>query len=500
MSGEHIKLKSAQVDASGRAGGGKVLIGGDWGGGRPNASLVNNQSAALENYTIATATTVSVDGRTTINASATESGHGGKVVLWSDSKTTFAGTILARGGAESGDGGFVEVSSHQLLNYSGTTDTRAPKGSVGTLLLDPENLYVNANGLPPRSDPTASAISADALVNQLVSNNVVLSTLPSGTNAGDIFVDANIRWSTGNSLTLSAYHDILFMSGSKVTSTGAGNLVLRADNTGTGQGTVVFNPGGHVDYTQSTGTVSLFYNPSGTQTTKYRNPTDYFCPPCPGGGGVFVQQPSQLTAYMLVNTAGDLDAVRTNQSGTYALGTKITFDPNQTFTPIPNFTGLFDGQGQTIANLTIASTTQNIGLFGTIASAGEVRNLNLTNVSVSADSSVNSQLVGTLAGINAGTITNVSATGQVQVGSGSTAGGLVGQNLGTIVGATLPALTQPCVAGQTCASVAMSVGSNGIGGGLVGSNSGTITNAFATGDVTGAAGTSGITTLGGLAG
>ena len=49
---------------------------------------------------------------------------------------------------------------------------------------------------------------------------------------------------------------------------------------------------------------------------------------------------------MLVNTTSDLDAVRTNQSGTYALGTKITFEPNQTFTPIPNFTGLFDGQGR----------------------------------------------------------------------------------------------------------------------------------------------------------
>ena len=80
--------------------------------------------------------------------------------------------------------------------------------------------------------------------------------------------------------------------------------------------------------------------------------------------------------------------VRTNQSGTYALGTNITFDPNQTFAPIPNFIGLFDGQGQTIANLTIASATRNIGLFGTIASTGEVRNLNLTNVSV--NSSVNS--------------------------------------------------------------------------------------------------------------
>src|SRR6266700_2745515 len=100
-----------------------------------------------------------VDASTTINASATGRGNGGKVVLWSDSETTFAGTILARGGARSGDGGFVEVSSHQLLNYSGTTDTRAPKGAVGTLLLDPENFYVNANGLPPNSDPTASAIS-----------------------------------------------------------------------------------------------------------------------------------------------------------------------------------------------------------------------------------------------------------------------------------------------------------------------------------------------------
>ena len=208
---------------------------------------------------------------------------------------------------------------------------------MGTLLLDPENYYVNANGLPPNSDPTASAISADALIKQLVSNNVVLSTLPSGTNAGDIFVDANISWSTGNSLTLSAYHDILFMSGSKVTSTGAGNLVLRADNTGTGQGTIVFDPGGHVDFTQSTGTVSLFYNPSGSQTTKYQNPTNYFCPPCEGGGGVFVRQPSQLTAYMLVNTASDLDAVRTNRAAPTLWERKSTFEPEPDFHAHPEF-------------------------------------------------------------------------------------------------------------------------------------------------------------------
>ena len=64
VSGEHIKLANAKVDASGRRGGGKVLIGGDWGGGHPDLSLVTNQSAKLENYTIATATTVSVDAKT----------------------------------------------------------------------------------------------------------------------------------------------------------------------------------------------------------------------------------------------------------------------------------------------------------------------------------------------------------------------------------------------------------------------------------------------------
>src|SRR5258708_29385884 len=135
------------------------------------------------------------------------------------------------------------------------------------------------------------------------------------------------------------------------------------------------------------------------------------------------------------------------------MGTKIPLYPSQPCTPISNCTGLVDGQGQTIANLTISSTAPNVGLFGTISSTGVVRNLNLADATVSG-----SQFVGTLAGTNAGTISNVSAT-----------------------------------------DVAVIVGSNGNGGGLGGLNSGTITNAFPSGDVTGTAGTTGFTTLGGLA-
>src|SRR5882757_4013222 len=49
-----IKLASAKIDASGKAGGGKVLIGGDWAGGHPTSGLVNNQSAKLENFLVPT--------------------------------------------------------------------------------------------------------------------------------------------------------------------------------------------------------------------------------------------------------------------------------------------------------------------------------------------------------------------------------------------------------------------------------------------------------------
>src|SRR4029077_8612011 len=61
VTGENIVVRHAMIDASGRNGGGKVLIGGDWAGGHTLKNLVNNVSARLENYLIATATTVSVD-------------------------------------------------------------------------------------------------------------------------------------------------------------------------------------------------------------------------------------------------------------------------------------------------------------------------------------------------------------------------------------------------------------------------------------------------------
>ena len=173
VSGEHIKVANAKIDASGRRGGGKILIGGDWGGGHPDLSLVTNASAKLENFPIATATTVSVDANSTINASATGRGHGGKVVLWSDNQTTFAGTILAKGGAKSGDGGFVETSSHGQLAFTGNVDTRAPHGTNGTLLLDPLDFHIVQFTEGP---PNPNEMSAAMLEGLLANGNVTIAT------------------------------------------------------------------------------------------------------------------------------------------------------------------------------------------------------------------------------------------------------------------------------------------------------------------------------------
>ncbi len=87
------------------------------------------------------------------------------------------------------------------------------------------------------------------------------------------------------------------------------------------------------------------------------------------------------------------------------------------------------------------------------------------------------------------------------------AGGLVGQNQGEIRGHRLPSADSDCTAGFTCASGLVTVGPGETGGGLVGENQGIIRNAFATGNVIGAAGPGGgagdfdhTTTIGGLVG
>ena len=185
---------TATVDASGDAGGGTVLIGGNFHGAGPqqNASMTYVGSGA------------------TILADAGTSGNGGNVAVWSDNGTNFYGNISARGGSSSGDGGFVEVSGKQYLNYAGLTDLRAPNGRVGTLLLDPDEITIVhgpadtniavGGTFTDTSSGAGSQLSDTTLNVQLTAASVNVNTSTDG-----IASNTNVAVNTGgNALTLNS--------------------------------------------------------------------------------------------------------------------------------------------------------------------------------------------------------------------------------------------------------------------------------------------------------
>ncbi len=136
ITGEKIALNgNALIDASGDQGGGIVNIGGSFQG---KGSLPNAQMTY-------------VGQGANINASAISQGHGGEVIVWADKATGFYGEINAKGGQISGDGGFVEVSGRDYLDFQGTVNTLAVNGKTGTLLLDPQDLTISSaanSGVP----------------------------------------------------------------------------------------------------------------------------------------------------------------------------------------------------------------------------------------------------------------------------------------------------------------------------------------------------------------
>ncbi|WP_420637790.1 GLUG motif-containing protein [Candidatus Poriferisocius sp.] len=142
------------------------------------------------------------------------------------------------------------------------------------------------------------------------------------------------------------------------------------------------------------------------------------------------------------------------------------------------YSGVFDGNHHTISNLHISrnrtSTEDSFGLFAKIGADGEVRNIRLDGVSITAGSSGNSTAnAGALAGDNQGEISACSAQGSVNVSSNDNAGGVVGNN------STTGASITGCYADVAVTSSGMSSYS----GGLAGKNSGTIDTSYAIGAV-----------------
>jgi filamentous hemagglutinin family protein len=129
--GSEIVLLGAALDVSGGAGGGTVLVGGDFKGN--NTAVPNARNTA-------------VNFATTLKADAKGAGDGGRIIVWSNERTDYFGQASARGGMQSGNGGLIEVSGREKLIFGGSADAGAPYGRLGTLLLDPKNITIDAAG------------------------------------------------------------------------------------------------------------------------------------------------------------------------------------------------------------------------------------------------------------------------------------------------------------------------------------------------------------------
>ncbi|WP_341281142.1 S-layer homology domain-containing protein [Paenibacillus sp. FSL H8-0537] len=193
----------------------------------------------------------------------------------------------------------------------------------------------------------------------------------------------------------------------------------------------------------------------------------------PATGTVFAGGSGTTEDPYLIATAAELNQVRYFLNASFKLTADIDlsgYAAGEGWMPIGNwdygngFAGNFDGSGYTIANLKISRTYSYdpLGLFGFIYH-GTVSNVILENIDVSSG-----EVVGGLAGVNSGTITNSGViTGSV---SGYFAGGLVGSNESSI--------TNSFFAGSLSGAATYA-------GGLVGVNYSTIRNSFATGSISG---------------
>jgi len=177
--GQAVSVLGATIDASGDAGGGRILVGGGY------------QGKGSERNAERTIVTTGAE----LRADAAGDGDGGTVIVWSDHSTRFDGAISARGGAEGGDGGFAEISSKRSLQSNVDVDLRAPRGANGTLLFDPA--FVTIDGGAGDGSDTEPGDSASVLLQPPNSNGVI--------NFSDVGQDKNAAGGPDGSTALDPF-------------------------------------------------------------------------------------------------------------------------------------------------------------------------------------------------------------------------------------------------------------------------------------------------------
>ncbi|WP_306607114.1 filamentous hemagglutinin N-terminal domain-containing protein, partial [Azonexus sp.] len=221
--GERVAVTgNAVLDASGNTDGGRILVGGDFQGKNPD---VQNAQTTL------------LGKNATLKANAGNNGDGGTIIVWGDGTTRAYGNIEARGGKQSGNGGFVEVSGKKWLDFQAKVDTSAGNGKRGTLLLDPDELVIG-NVADKDGDGTPDEVGDDVTTD--ITAGELPSTIPSYIKASTLAAllgSTDVSLAATNSITVSspinktgATDSTLTLTGTSAASTIAINANIGSTN------------------------------------------------------------------------------------------------------------------------------------------------------------------------------------------------------------------------------------------------------------------------------
>lgn len=226
--GETVVLeRGASVIAQNSNGGGEIWIGGILIHGAPAQSP---------------ARLTCLEADVTIDASAKEFGSGGRIGIWADESVVCYAGLRSKGGAQTGNGGTIEISTRGSLDWEcGGIDCTAPQGAAGLLIIDPVDIVITGAGVTtpgvvvgnPTTLPNLASVNIrnTSIQAALVGANVLINTTnfvgPDPGSLGNITVSAALTWATGFDLTLDAANDLTCQSTITRSGTGA-NLTLIA--------------------------------------------------------------------------------------------------------------------------------------------------------------------------------------------------------------------------------------------------------------------------------
>ncbi|SIS42602.1 YDG domain-containing protein [Neptunomonas antarctica] len=349
-----------------------ILEGGDYGITQVSGSL--DTSGAQSGGTInVTGKDVNIATTASLTAQALESGTAGTINVLADmvnGTLNVAGTLDASA-AGTADGGFIETSaSHVQIADSVKVTTLATTGRNGTWLIDPADFNIGEDAAGAVSNLSGATLSAN-----LGGGNVtILSSSGTANGSGDVNVNDAVNWSANTTLALTASNNV--------------NVNANINATGTSAG-IAFNPntangaGASAEAASTTG--KLILAPGVTVGLSGASSTLAI-------GG---------TNYTVIHDLAGLQAVNNNVAGSYALGNTIDASATNAatsptlFTPILDFTGHFNGLGNSINDLTIDTPAlDNVALFGSstaaadTATTGSLNNIGLVDAKITGNNYV----------------------------------------------------------------------------------------------------------------